>query len=65
MDTKENNLEIVLSNGQPYGIKKGDEYLLYFKPVLPHPRKEEQYERELRDRFDLAAFLLYALRTRE
>lgn len=58
-------LEIVLSNDQPYGIKARDKYLLYFQPILHYPKKDEQYQEELRERFDLAAFLLYALRTRD
>ena len=58
---KHSKLQIIYKHGQPEGIRDDGGYLFMFPSVCEHTGQRERYMRELKERYDLADYLLSAL----
>ena len=62
---KHEKLQIILKHGEPDGIRDRGGYLFFFPtPVIKYPGQEQRYRDDLERRFNLADYLLDALKAR-
>ena len=54
-------LQIIYQNGQPYGIRDGGGYLMFFPKVTKYTGQEERYVKEIQESFLLAETIFKAL----
>ena len=55
-------LQIIHKNGQPYGIRDENGFLLFFPKVTKYDGQEDRYVDEIKEFFDLAEKILKALK---
>ena len=55
------DLQIINENGQPYGIRDTNGFVLFFAPVQRFQGQDERYQNELRRREGIARYILDAL----
>ena len=59
---KYKKLEIIHKNGQPYGVRDENGYLLFFPKVNKYEGQEQRYVEEINETFFLANVILEALK---
>jgi len=57
-----NGLKIIYKNNKPHGIRDENGYLFFFPVIFKYANQEERYRKEIQEQFDLADFLLRALK---
>lgn len=62
---KHKDLKITYEHGNPYGIRDKTGFLLTFRVAKKFEGQEERYRKDLQDMFDLADYLLKALKDRK
>ena len=55
-------LQVILKNGQPYGIRYKGGYLLFFTTVTKYSGQEERYVKEIQEAFTLSKKIIEALK---
>jgi len=56
------DLQIIYEHGKPYGIRDSSGYLLFFVGISKYPGQEDRYRKEIEEQYELADFLLEALK---
>jgi hypothetical protein len=56
------NIEIIYKHNKPYGIKDKRGFLFFFTDVNKYSGQEERYRQEIEQQFNLADYLLGALK---
>jgi len=59
--TKE-DLQIIYKNNKPYGIRDKTGFLFFFVNFTKYSGQEERYRQEVKGQYELADFLLKALK---
>jgi len=55
-------LQIIYKNNKPEGIRDEHGFLFFFSRVNKYDNQEERYREEIQEQYDLADFLLEALK---
>ena len=55
-------LQIIYKNNKPYGIRDSGGFLLFFVEIAKWSDQEERYRQEIQEQYDLADYLLGALK---
>lgn len=55
-------MKIIYKNNKPYGIRDDGGFLFFFVKISKYTGQEERYRQEIEEQFELADFLLEALK---
>lgn len=58
------DLQIIYKNNKPNGIRDSGGFLFFFPDIHKYTGQEERYRQEVQEQYDLADFLLNALKHR-
>ena len=58
-------VQIIYKHGKPYGIRDKSGFLFFFTQISKWTNQEERYRKEIEQQYELADYLLAALKSRE
>ena len=63
-DESKKDLQIIYKHGKPEGIRNSGGYLFFFTGISKYDNQEERYRKEIEEQYELADFLLEALKNK-
>ena len=58
-------LRIIYKNNKPYGIRDSSGFLFFFAGISKYTGQEERYRQEVQEQYELADYLLNALKEKQ